>query len=71
METVSADDDQTGMFSDMIAEFKQTLQKPESGPMVQQQLDHSLNPSFLETEARAEAWNTSACNRCLKALAYV
>ena len=61
METVSADDDQTGMFSDMIAEFKQTLQKPESGPMVQQQLDHSLNPSFLETEARAEAWNTSAC----------
>merc|ERR1719414_455828 len=54
METVSAatEDDQTGMFSDMLAEFKQTLQKPE--------LEASLNPSFIEGGPRFEN-DLSAC----------
>jgi len=60
METVSVtDDDQTGMFSDMLAEFKQTLQKPE-----QEQKGHlecSLNPSFIEGGPRSENVDLSTC----------
>ena len=49
----SQDDDQTGMFSDMLAEFKQTLEKPPT-VAVQDHMERSLHPSFIETRDRLE-----------------
>ena len=45
------DDDQTGMFSDMLAEFKQVIQKPSAD---ENHIETSVHPSFLETKERSE-----------------
>ena len=47
----SQDDDQTGMFSDMLAEFKQVLSKPGTE---ENHMEHSVHPSFLEPRERSE-----------------
>jgi len=47
------DEDQTGMFSDMLAEFKETLQKPDESMSTVHQ-EKSMHPSFLEDRDRME-----------------
>ena len=47
----SQDDDQTGMFSDMLAEFKQVLSKPGTE---ENHMENCVHPSFLEPRERSE-----------------
>ena len=47
----SQDDDQTGMFSDMLAEFKQVIRKPGTE---ENHMEHSVHPRFLEPRERSE-----------------
>ena len=51
------DDDQTGMFSDMLAEFKETLQKP--GESINP-TERSMHPSFLEDRDRMETFDENS-----------